>query len=219
MSTPNSQETSWMLIHRAVEGNVDARDEFVRRYEPAARRYLGARWNGTPYIQQLEDAVQQVFLECFRDGSALPCVDGERRFSGFLRGVVNRVAQEFETGKARLSNRQAVPVDEMSASRAFDRAYAKDEMRRAHELLMAHARENGERHVRRVDLLRLPVVDGTLIRNLAAQWGEEAKQVSWEYEKVRVEFKYALRAVLRLHEQCPENKIEEEMLHILALAP
>ena len=131
MTSPNSQVTCWSLIHGAVAGDEDARAEFFQRYEAAARRYLGARWKGTPYLPQLEDAAQQVFLECFQEGGALQRVDEERRFSPFLYGVVKRVAQKFEKDKARELNRKApgtfhpeqVQIDEASASQAFDRTY------------------------------------------------------------------------------------------------
>ncbi len=70
--------TCWFLIHGAAAGRKEDRDTFGQRYEPVIRAYLGARWRGTPRIEELDDAVQEVFVECFREGGVLDRVDSGR---------------------------------------------------------------------------------------------------------------------------------------------
>ena len=44
-------------------GEIGARQEFGRRYLPVVRAYLHARWSGRLTADELEDAVQDVFVE------------------------------------------------------------------------------------------------------------------------------------------------------------
>src|SRR5262245_14312420 len=100
--------TSWTLIDAAAKGNRDARASFSDRYLPLVRAYLGARWSGTPLVAELDDAVQEVFLDCFREGGVLERADPTRGsgFRAFLHGVVTRAGQRFEVRRARELARQ-----------------------------------------------------------------------------------------------------------------
>ena len=53
------------------------------------RAYLAARWQGSALRGELDDAVQQVFVECYKDGGVLERVAGkaEPGFRAFLFGV------------------------------------------------------------------------------------------------------------------------------------
>ena len=62
--------TRWTLIRRAAQGGPEEREAFARRYAPVIRAYLGARWKASPLVGEIDDAGQQVFLECFREGGA-----------------------------------------------------------------------------------------------------------------------------------------------------
>src|SRR5947209_17413620 len=95
----DSQLTCWTLIRAASAGAVRERDEFARRYRPILRAYLAARWRGSPLLQDLDDAVQDVFVECLRPGGALERLDPSRDggFRAFLYGVACNVALRRES--------------------------------------------------------------------------------------------------------------------------
>ena len=58
--------SSMYLIEHAALGEAACRSEFYRRYGDPVRAYLAGRWRGSPWIGELEDAVQEVFIECFK---------------------------------------------------------------------------------------------------------------------------------------------------------
>src|SRR5215510_13756666 len=125
------QETSWTLIRDAAAGSTSARSDFTRRYLPVVRAYLAARWRGGPFEREVDDAVQEVFLDCFREGGVLERAEPERGggFRAFLFGVIRNAARHFETRRAREIERKGpssfhperMAAEEGSLSRAFDR--------------------------------------------------------------------------------------------------
>src|SRR5215510_9260970 len=72
------ETTCWSLIEGAAAGNADDRARFAHRYAPVVRAYLCARWRGSPHLQDVEDAVQEVFIACFREGGVLARADPTR---------------------------------------------------------------------------------------------------------------------------------------------
>jgi RNA polymerase sigma-70 factor (ECF subfamily) len=213
----STASTRWTVIRRAAEGVPEDRDEFVRRYGPVIRATLGARWRGTPLHDELDDAAQQVFLDCFK--GALGRADPARTFRAFLFGVVRNVARGIERKRAR-SREQQPPSDfdlaakEDSCATAFDRAWARALMRDAAELQLARAREIGPEAVRRHRLLALRFGEGIPIREIAARWEVDADALHREYPKAREEFKRALMDVVReLH----DGPVEKECTRLLGL--
>ncbi|MCK6461756.1 MAG: sigma-70 family RNA polymerase sigma factor, partial [Planctomycetes bacterium] len=93
MSSPDS--TRWTIIRAAAAGSVPDRAEFARRYASVIRSYLGARWRNGPLLDEIDDAAQEVFVQCFRPAGALEGVDAERSggFRAYLLGVVRNVAR------------------------------------------------------------------------------------------------------------------------------
>ena len=81
------QTTSWGLIEAAARGDEQPRDEFARRYQSFVREVLGARWRGSPLLVDLDDAVQEVFFECLRQGGGLQRAEPDRgaRFRSIQR--------------------------------------------------------------------------------------------------------------------------------------
>jgi RNA polymerase sigma factor (sigma-70 family) len=220
-----ADHTSWTLIHGAAGCDQDARTLFVERYMPIVRTYLGARWRGKPYLVDLEDAVQEVFLQCFQDDGALERVDPARgSFSSFLYGVTRRVAQSFETKKARLLNRERpgsfhpdeMAIDETSLSLIFDRAWAMSIVREAGDSNRARAEAEGGDRLRRLELLRLRFHEGMPIREIAEMWEEDPKRVHWAYARAREEFKDALCEVLH-HRGSAKASIDAECKHVFSL--
>lgn len=225
---PEYQDTSWTLIEAAARGDGDARSSFSRRYLPVIRAYLGARWSGTPFVAELDDAVQEVFLDCFRQGGVLERADPQRQngFRAFLHGVVKRAAQRIEVHRARdLARREAgeaierdlLPGREESLSRVFDREWARAVMREAAELQSLRAREKGADALRRVDLLHLRFHEGLPIRDIARLWNAEPARLHHDYAQAREEFANALREVVGLLEHCPAESLDAECSRLMDL--
>lgn len=96
---PSSESTCWTIVRAAAAGSLADRDGWARRYYGVVRAYLAARWRGSPLQTNLDDAAQDVFVECFRQGGALEAVAAGRvtNFRAFLYGVVRNVARRVES--------------------------------------------------------------------------------------------------------------------------
>jgi RNA polymerase sigma-70 factor (ECF subfamily) len=90
--------TCWTLLRDAAAGGESPRAEFVSRYAPVVRSYLGARWRNSNLIQELDDTLQDVFVECFREGGLLERAEPDRPggFRAYLYGAVRKVALRVE---------------------------------------------------------------------------------------------------------------------------
>jgi DNA-directed RNA polymerase specialized sigma24 family protein len=194
--------TCWTLIRAAAAGDEAARDRFARLYEPIARTYFGIRWRQSSALAALDDAVQDLFVECFKDDGVLEkMADAQLNgFRGYFHGVLRNVARRHESARAAsrpLPGDQ--PADETSLSRAFDRAWALSLLQEAARVQGELAAKNGDRALRRVELLRLRFQDGLPIRDIAARWNEDAAKLHHEFATARDEFRAALRRVLAFH--------------------
>jgi len=211
-----ADSTCWTVIVAAAHGGAAGRDDFARRYAGPIRAYLAARWRGTKRLAEQDDAAQEVFVECFRAGGALARVETGRPggFRAFLYGVVRHVALRFETrGGAAAPARaagagdaasaaidlDALPADDPTLSRAFDRAWVQALLAQAVETQESEARLRGAAAVRRVALLRRRFADDLPIRAIAREWGVDAAVVHHEYARARDEFAAALKQVVRFH--------------------
>jgi len=219
-------ETCWSIVRGAAAGGADDRREFARTYLPIVRAYLGARWHGTGYVGHLEDAVQDVFVDCFRESGALQRVDPERgtRFRTFLFAVVRNVALRHEERRARRREQQQETgfderhaADDDALSRVFDRAWAQALMRRAMDRQTASAEERGDDAMRRVEILRLRFRDGLPIREIAAHLVMDTAVVHRQYRTAREEFQAALVAEVRFHHQGSDAEVHTECTSLLEL--
>jgi RNA polymerase sigma-70 factor (ECF subfamily) len=204
-----SLSTCWTVIRAAASGEAREREDFARRYAEPLRAYLQSRWREGPRAQEVEDAVQEVFVECFREAGALSKADEAHAggFRAFLYGVARNVARRFEERAAARDARaagssaalDARPAEDPSLSRAFDRAWAQAVLREAVALHESRARDAGAGAVRRVELLRRRFRDEVPIRDLAGEWGIDAEALHHEYARARREFLAALREVVAFH--------------------
>jgi RNA polymerase sigma-70 factor (ECF subfamily) len=223
MSVPDS--TCWTVIQAAAAGSADDRAEFARRYAPVARAYLAARWRASPCTAELDDAVQEVFVECFRPGGILDRADRDRGFRAFFYGALRNVALRVETSRARRREHPAapdaplegVPDDEESQSRAFDRAWARALLREAAARMEERARAAGAEACRRVELLKLRFYDGLPVRDIAARWQTEPATLHRQYARARQEFREALLEVVAFHHPGSPAEVEQESVKLLAL--
>ena len=222
----SSHPTRWTIIRRAARGATAEQAEFVRIYGAVIRAYLGARWRGTSLFDQVDDASQQVFLDCFKENGALGRADPGREggFRAFLFGVVRNVARGMERSRARSRERQAprhldlgaIESNADSLAQVFDRAWASAVMRDAAELQLARAREAGPDAVRRHRLLVLRFGEGLAIRDIAARWNVAAAHLHREYPKARAEFKRALLDIVRELQGGGPESVEGECSRLLA---
>ncbi len=216
MSQPPS--TCWTEIHAAAAGSPQHRDGLARRYLPVVRAYLAARWRTSPLRRELEDAVQEVFAECFRPQGPLDAAAAGRvpHFRAFLYGVVRNVARRFE-------NRRAVPAvplpeveaGEESLSQLFHRAWARNIMTEAARRQQERAALASPEAVRRVELLRLRFEEGLPIRDIAVRWSEDAARLHREYATARQEFRSALLEVVAYHHPGTPGEVEREAAELL----
>lgn len=222
-----TEETCWTVVHGAVDGDPSARSRFAETYMGIVRAYLGARWRTHVARERIEDAVQDVFLDCFRSGGALGRLDGSRRvaFRTFLYGVVRNVALRYEEKGQRRREQQlpstfdpeGVAGDDDGLSRAFDRAWAQGLIRGAAIRQKAAAARRGEAARRRVDLLRLRFSEGLPIREIAKRWEVDAPWLHHEYAKAREEFKKALREEVAFHDPDSPQAVERKVVDLLEL--
>ena len=222
---PAPQVTCWTLIRAAAAGQSAEREEFTKRYLPPVRAYLATRWRASPLASEMDDAVQEVFVACFREGGVLARARPEPGgFRAFLFGVIRNVALHQERTRARRERRQEVgiadrdaPDDEPTASRAYDQAYARSVMQEAAGVMAARAQVAGAAARRRVEILRLRFQEGLPIREIARLWQCDALELHREHVKAGREFKTALRVVVGLSERCAPELLEPECDRLLGL--
>ncbi len=206
------------MIRAAAAGSPADRDELARRYLGVVRAYLGARWRGSGLRPDLDDAVQEVFVECFRQGGAVDAAASGRvpNFRAFLYGVVRNVARRFESRPVRAAGPLAdVPANEEGLSRLFERTWAQAIMLEAAQLQRRRAGERGPEAVRRVELLRLRFEENLPIRTIAERWGVPAARLHHAYALARQEFRAALLEVVAFHHPSSPAEVEQEAASLL----
>lgn len=218
----DTASTCWEILQSAVAGSREARARFAQRYEPLIRAYLAARWKYPPQLYEIDDAVQEVFVECLRAGGILEKADPDRPggFRAFLYGLVRNVARRFEARRKPTSPEvepEAIPSDEETFSRVFDRAWAKSVMREAALRQTAAAALSGEAAQKRVELLRLRFQEDLPIRDIAERWNADPVHLHREYAKAREEFRTALKDVLASFHGAGGEALERECADLLAL--
>jgi RNA polymerase sigma-70 factor (ECF subfamily) len=225
MSPPTS--TCWTVIEAAAAGFREERELFARRYDPIVRAYLAARWRGSPRLEDLDDAVQDVFVECFKQGGLLEKAERGHAggFRAFLYGAARHVALRCEERRAIEAKRRGgtdvdldlVPAASAELAAAFDRAWARALLREARERHALAAAQSGDAASRRVELLRLRFQEGLAIRDIARLWQDDADRLHQEYARAREEFRAALREVVAFHSPGSPAALDRECAALLGL--
>jgi RNA polymerase sigma-70 factor (ECF subfamily) len=216
MST--SESTCWTVIRAAAAGSPADREELARRYLGVVRAYLAARWRVSDLRADLDDAVQEVFVECFRQGGALEAVGAGRvpSFRAFLYGVVRNVARRFESRPVRAAGPlPEIQANEEGLSQLFERTWAQAIMTEAAQLQQRRASERGPEAVQRVELLRLRFEEGLPLRAIAERWGVAAAGLHHAYALARQEFKAILLEVVAFHHPGSPVEVEQEAASLL----
>jgi RNA polymerase sigma-70 factor (ECF subfamily) len=213
-----AESTCWTVIHAAAAGSRDDREQLARRYMGVVRAYLTTRWRGADQKVDLDDAIQEVFVECFRAGGALEAVGNGRvhSFRAFLYGIIRNVARRFESRPVHEAGPLPdVEADEADLSRQFERAWAQAIMAEAVQRQAQHAAQHGPEALRRVELLRLRFEDNLPIRTIAQRWGVPADELHHAYAQARREFRAALLAVVAFHHPGSSAEVEQEAAGLL----
>jgi RNA polymerase sigma-70 factor (ECF subfamily) len=218
--------TRWSMIRGAASGNASDREAFARTYEPVIRSYLGGRWRYSALIQEIDDAVQEVFVDCYKGAGVLDRADQEHAggFRAYFFGVIRKTALVFERRAARRKDAPGadswgldrMPTDDEGLSTVFDRAWAAAVLQEAahHQATLAEEMDDGA--VRRVDLLRLRFGEGMPIREIAELWRVDAAWLHHEYARARDEFRVSLLAVVESHHPgASREKIRRECARLL----
>ncbi len=182
---PTSESTCWTMIRAAAAGSPTDREELARRYLGVVRAYLAARWRCSALRADVDDATQEVFVECFRQGGAVEAAGAGRvpSFRAFLYGVIRNVARRFESRPAHAGDSPLpdIAADDASQSRVFERTWAQAIMAEAAQLQKSRAADLGDEAQRRVELLRLRFEEGLPIRAIAELWGVDAARLHHAY--------------------------------------
>lgn len=224
----DAPSTVWTILRRAALGEPEARAAFAETYLDIARAYFAARWRGSPLAAEVDDATQEVFVDCFKPEGALVRVDPERPggFRPYLYGVLRTVALHVETRRARRhAHGPQVPLDEAglaadaaSASSVFDREWMRGLLREAARRQARRAEAQGESALRRVELMRLRFQEGLPIRDIAVRWNVDADWVHHQYAKAREEYRAAIREVAAEHLPEGTSDVEAAVDRLLATA-
>lgn len=159
-------------------------------------------------MTEVDDASQEVFVECLKPGGVLERADATRGdFRGLLFGVVRNVARRFEEraverGRTRPEDSvwlQQVASDDAGPATVFDQAWARSLVSQARSLHRRRALAEGEAGRRRIELLERRFGSDEAIRDIAARWGVPAQDVHNAYRKARSEFYRCLREVVASH--------------------
>lgn len=224
MTTTGS--TAWTVIEGAAAGNRADRGTFARLYLPIVAQYLRKRWLGTPLADQVDDAVQEVFVDCLRANGALSRADRRRQrsFRAFMYGVTKNVARGVEARSARARAQVALEDLELAdgrdgeVSEEFDRAWARAVLNEALRLQVENARaaSDATAALRRVELLRLRVYEGQPARTIAKLWNVDPAYLHRQYAQARNEFQHALRLTLQEKSGLLDGVTEEDLMELLS---
>ena len=226
MPTP-PHETCWTMLRAASAGDASAKSVFARSYAAPIRAYLGHRWRDTPYTDTIDDAVQDVFVECMKPGGVLDHANQDLGdFRALLYGVVRNIARRFEKRAARPSHHQPaesvhlddLPAQQEALSRVFDRAWARSLLREA-VLSHAQAARRGDKETRkRYRIVRLRHQQRMPIREIAAQLNEpDSEVIHNDYRRGRREFRTFLRTVVARHTGAGPESLDAECRRVTEL--
>ena len=105
-----TQDTSWTIIEAAAEGDGEARERLATLYSPALEAYFRKRWQANPILHSVDDAVQEVFVDCFKPSGVLERADGKNKDGD------SRDAPDADT---------LATDDDKDLTRLFDREWAR----------------------------------------------------------------------------------------------
>lgn len=222
------ETTDWLAIRAAASGDHNQRESFAHRYDAWVRGRLEQLVGGVFGRDDLDDAVQEVFVECFKRGGVLAAADPERigGFRAFLNGVIQNVARRLgERAAIRRKHVRDQPIDSsampptagLTPSQHVDRQWALQMVRAAASVMRERAERLGDSARRRVELLQARFEDGLPIRDIAARWQMRPETLHHQYSRAREEFRQALLQVLGADRALAPAEMEAECQRLLQL--
>jgi RNA polymerase sigma-70 factor (ECF subfamily) len=215
-------ETCWSLVAKAAAGDPPSRSRFGRAYLPLIRGFLAHRWRGTKLVDEIDDATQDVFVECFRPDGPLQHADAAQGdFRGYLFGVARNVALRSETQARRRQLLEGRPplLDtadaDPSVSHVFDREWARMLMREAAQRMLEQATDDKSRA--RVELLRLRFGHDLAMTAIAQGLGIDLAALHRQYARAREEFRTCLRTVVAFHCVRTERELDDECRRLFGM--
>lgn len=215
------------MILEASAGDEGRRAEFVAVYGSPIRAYLEARWRGRAQHTELEDAIQEVFLECLREGGVLERCREEPPggFRPFLLAVVRNIARRVEERRAGRKEhhlttrfqREGGVDEDTDPARMFDRTWAVTIVRNARRRVEERLGKGSPAAQQRVELLRLRYQEGVPVKEIAPQIGEDPRRVHHQLEEARRDFHRALREEVAFHLPGNQEEVEQECRLLLGL--
>jgi RNA polymerase sigma factor (sigma-70 family) len=218
-SIERHRESTWGLIQRAAEGDEEARERLAMAYEAVIRNYFERLWRGLLRIQDVDDAVQDTFVDLFH--GALSRVDPDKgSFRQFLFGVVRNIAARYgrEVAKMRANPADPLVLDriesrEPSASRIYDVAVALALINTAWRLWRRAASSKSQ-------LLRVRIIEDRFreemgVTEIARRDDARPKTYDYHYRRALKELLKSLRQVIR--EDRPGSILDDEIDDILGL--
>jgi len=223
----DTNQTSWTQIFGASAGKEAELDGFSRKYMPVVYAYLMARWKGSRLADYVDDATQEVFVQCLKDKGCLKKANPDHKggFRAFLFGVTRNVALMIERERVRSENRKKSAaekivqdsMDDSTPQKEFEKRWALTVVQTAASLLKARASEKGPEAANRVELLKLRFQDDIPIREIAIRWGVEASFLHREYSKARKEFREAIETIVAEYAGNSPKEIEQECDELLEI--
>ena len=215
------------LLRDAAAGGEEPRAEFVKRYEPVVRAYLAARWRGSWLLQELDDAAQEIFIECLRGGGLLDRARADRPggFRAFLYGAggMSRCGSSATSHDRPSASRPAASISKQSRVVRI-RSHASSTAP-GPRLLSARRPSVSRRWPRKA--ARRPSgassssgsgsTKGMPIREIARLWGMDAAVLHHEYARARQEFLAALRDVIASHHPGSPEVVDWRVRNFLSL--
>ena len=215
------------MIEGAVSGDAEARRRFAVLYSPALQAYFKDRWRNSPCLSSVDDAVQDVFVDCYKQEGALDRVNKRREggFRPFFYGVARNIALRIERAARRDQSRGAganfdpdtIDAENDSASKVFDRAWARSIVQEAVVLHYDRAQLLGERARLRVEILRLRFEEDMPIREIAKHLNVTPEVAHREYARGRQSYQKVLEEVAAAHYGDSSIDIRERCCEIAAL--
>ena len=195
--------THWSVVLGARAQDPSLRNEFGERYAPIVRAYFAAYWHLPADDPRVEDATQDVFLQCFRSGGVLDNVDPARKggFRAYLFGVARNIGLSSDRNEARRRSRtcnlDTTEIEEDSSDSqpdaAFHQAWARHVADEAFQLMQTKGGSGAEA---RVAMLRLRYFGGLSPREIARRAGLPVEETYRLLYAARGQFRAALLDVV-----------------------
>ena len=221
----NLDTSSWSLIRRAAAGNPQDRERFAARYAPVIRAYFSARWHLPLAHERVQDASQEVFVQCFKPGGVLTQADPSHGsgFQAFLYGVARRIGANLDR---RLGQRKEIDAhsafdeqaasSELALSKSFDRAWARLVAREAGELARARA-EGHPARIAGLEALQLQFFEGLQPRAIAERRGAAVEAIYESLRQAKKDFRAAFVEVMATYNpDCTEAELRQKCIDLVA---